>query len=497
MNKRRSQWFRSQPERHLDAVYASHAVIEFELDGHILDANAHFLAAMGYTLAEVKGRHHSIFVDPAEAAAAAYRNFWDRLRGGEHQTAEFRRLGKNGREVWIQASYCPVFGRDGQVRRVIKFATDITASKLEAANFAGQINAITKSQAVIEFTLDGKVLHANANFLQVLGYRLDEVAGQHHRLFVDPQEAAQPAYAAFWAALGRGEYQAAEYRRLAKGGRHVWIQASYNPVFDPAGRLMKIVKYATDITERVAERERRVELGRGIDAELVAVTQAVAQTNTAATGAVEASRETSSSIQTMAAGAEELAASVMEINRQIADASRSTSAATEEAGRATRMVSDLVSAAERINQVIGLITNIAGQTNLLALNATIEAARAGEAGKGFAVVASEVKGLASQTAKATEDIAAQVGEVQSAVEGAVQAIASITRAIAEIDGITRGIAEAVDQQGTVTRDMSSKMQVAAVAVENVNRTLETIATGATGAEAKTRQATETLRALAA
>ncbi|WP_421993497.1 methyl-accepting chemotaxis protein [Roseococcus sp.] len=487
----------SGAQARLDAVHTSHAVIEFAPDGTILDANPLFLAALGYALEEVRGRKHAMFLEPGMAEREEYRRFWDTLRAGKHQTDEFRRLRKDGRAIWIQASYCPVFGRGGAVTGVIKFATDITERRLRAADHAGQVAAIATSQAVIEFDLGGTILDANANFLGALGYAMDEIKGRHHRLFVDPAEAALPAYAAFWAALARGEYQAAEYRRIGKGGREVWIQASYNPILGPDGKPWKVVKYATDITAQVNERLRRAELGRSVDAELVVVANAVAATNGQASGAVEASRETSMSVQAVAAGAEELAASVGEIGRRIMDASRSTSAATQQAERATAIVGELVNAAKRINQVIGLITEIAGQTNLLALNATIEAARAGEAGKGFAVVASEVKGLASQTAKATEEIAGQVGQVQAAVEGAVQAIDSIARAIAEIDVITTGIAAAVEQQATVTREMSASMQSAAAGVESANRTLEEIALAATDAEARTRQAAEASRALAA
>ena len=481
----------------LASIEASHAIIVFDMDGTVREANPLFLAQMGYEAAEVRGQPHAMFLPPGTVQTAEYQAFWDRLRAGQDQTAQFRRLARGGREVWLQASYCPVITSGGRPDRVVKIAQDITAQKLASTEAASRSAAINRSQAVIEFELDGTIRDANPNFLTLMGYALEEVRGRHHRIFVDPTEAAAPAYAAFWKNLAQGEFQIAEYRRFAKGGRPVHIQASYNPILSPEGRPLKVVKYATDVSAKVVERARRQELSRFISCELVEVDAMVARTSHQASGVIDTARATSTNMQAVAAGAEELAASVQEIGRQIGEASRSTAAATGEAQRATRIITELVDAASRINEVVGLITNIAGQTNLLALNATIEAARAGEAGKGFAVVASEVKGLANQTAKATEEIAGQVGQVQAAVAGAVSTIRSIAEAIARIDGITGAIAAAVEQQGGVTREMSSNMQSAAMAVDQVGRSLEEIATAAGEAETRTRHAAETARELAA
>ena len=230
------------------------AVIGFALDGTILDANANFLSVMGYTLDEVRGQRHAMFVTPEERESPAYRDFWAALRRGEPQSGEFLRLAKGGREVWIQANYNPVLDAAGRLCKVVKFATDITAAKQRAADHAGQIAAINRVRAVIEFALDGTILDANANFLSVTGYTLDEVRGQQHAMFVTPEERESPAYRDFWAALRRGEPQSGEFLRLAKGGREVWIQANYNPVLDAAGRPVKVVKFATDITAEVHQR---------------------------------------------------------------------------------------------------------------------------------------------------------------------------------------------------------------------------------------------------
>ncbi|XBM00587.1 PAS domain S-box protein [Chitinibacter sp. FCG-7] len=235
------------------AINSAQAVIQFRADGVIEDANPIFLQLMNYTLSEIKGQHHRIFVDPAEASQSDYQAFWNRLRAGTAQTAQFKRLAKGGKEVWIQASYVPVVSQ-GKVCRIIKFATDVTAQVMAQADMQGQIEAISRAQAVIEFDLDGRILTANDNFLRLMDYRLAEVQGQQHRMFVAASEASSTQYAAFWEALRRGEYQTAEFRRLAKGGREVWIHATYNPICTPDGRVIKVIKYASDITEEVAQR---------------------------------------------------------------------------------------------------------------------------------------------------------------------------------------------------------------------------------------------------
>src|SRR3954463_4812917 len=230
------------------AIGRAQAVIAFEMNGTIVTANENFLRAMGYTLAEIQGKHHSMFVEQAERNSAAYREFWARLNRGENQSAEYKRIGKGGQEAWILASYTPVLDEKGKPFRVVKFATDVTSQKLSTADLAGQISAIGKSQAVIEFNMDGTIIGANQNFLKTVGYALDEIRGRHHSMFVDPVEREGAAYREFWAALNRGEYQAAEYKRIGKGAKEVWILASYNPLLDENGKPFGVIKYATDVT---------------------------------------------------------------------------------------------------------------------------------------------------------------------------------------------------------------------------------------------------------
>jgi len=244
-----------------NAISRAQAVIEFDLSGIVLTANENFLAVTGYQLEDIVGQHHRMFVDEEEARGSAYRTFWQKLGHGEFEAGEYKRYGKNGNEIWLQASYNPIFDLEGRPVKVVKYAMDVTAQKMRNAEFEGKVNAIDRAQAVIEFDLDGTILDANQLFLDTTGYTREEIVGQHHRMFVDPRYATTDAYRSFWKKLGQGEYESGEYKRYAKGDREIWLQASYNPIFDLEGRPIKIVKYATDITgakQRNAEFEGKV-----------------------------------------------------------------------------------------------------------------------------------------------------------------------------------------------------------------------------------------------
>jgi len=419
------------------AIGRVQAVIEFNLDGTIVIANDHFLSAMGYSLAEIQGKHHGMFVTPSERDSAAYREFWASLNRGEFRSGEFKRVGKAGKEVWILASYNPILDDTGKPFKVVKYASDVTQDKLKAANFSGQIEAIGKSQAVIEFGMDGIILNANDNFLKTLGYSLAEIKGKQHSMFVPPQARDSAEYREFWAALKRGEFQSGEFERLGKGGRQVWIQASYNPIRDLNGKPYKIVKFASDTTLQVVTRMKSEKV-RGM-------------------------------MEHVAAGAEQLNASVHQIADAMAKSKDTASTAVERVEAADQQTQRLSSAAGSMSSIVELIADITGQINLLALNATIESARAGEAGRGFAVVAAEVKNLANQAQQATDRIGSEIGNLNGIASDVIGALNAIKNAIQGVSEYVSSTATAVGEQSTVANDMSSSMRQAAAEAASIGK----------------------------
>ncbi|MCW2285784.1 methyl-accepting chemotaxis protein [Rhodoblastus acidophilus] len=462
----------------LAALDRAQAIIQFDMEGTILTANENFLKLVGYALGEIKGKKHAIFVDAGEREGEAYKTFWTDLRAGTYRQSEFKRIGKDGKAFWIQGTYAPLIDRAGRPYGVIKFAVDITAQVLRNADTGGQLCALHKAQAVIEFDLDGRILTANENFLKTMGYALAEIQGKRHEIFIDPPERDSADYRKFWERLRSGEYQAGQFHRLGKGGREVWIQGAYNPIFDMEGKPYKVVKFATDITAQVAQ-QKRDEIHKAIDADLARITEAVSSASHEAVEAAAASTQASSNVQSVAAGAEELSASFQEIARQVGEANQITLAAAEQARKTTGFVAGLSNEAQRIGDVVRLINDIATQTNLLALNATIEAARAGEAGRGFAVVAAEVKTLATRTAKATEEIGQTVASVQNSTAQAAQAIEAIGATFQKVGEINAAVAQAVEAQSSVTADISQNMQVAAGGVEAITHSMNRIAEATT------------------
>ncbi len=476
----------------LAAISKSQAVIEFELDGTILTANQNFLAALGYTLDEIRGRHHAIFIDEAMRQSHEYKEFWNKLNRGEYVAGEFRRIGKGGREVWIQASYNPIFDNQGKPFKVVKYASDITAAKLQANDFACQLAAINKSQAVIEFNLDGTVLSANQNFLATLGYSFDEIRGRHHAMFVDEATRQSHEYKEFWNKLNRGEYVAGEFRRIGRGGKEIFIQASYNPILDTSGKPFKVVKYASDITEQVRARHEMDRILRLVNSsaatlgssaeELTAISSTMSasaeETSAQANVVSAASDQVSKNVQVVATGVDEMNAAIREIAKNASDSARVAQHAVATASTANATIGKLGDSSAEIGKVIKVITSIAEQTNLLALNATIEAARAGEAGKGFAVVANEVKELAKETAKATEDISCKIETIQGDTRGAVESIRMIGEVIAQINDISNTIASAVEEQTATATEMSRNVGEAAKGAAEIAQNITAVAQAA-------------------
>jgi methyl-accepting chemotaxis protein len=460
----------------LNAVSRSQAVIEFDLAGNILSANENFCQALGYRLEEIIGRHHSMFVEPEEAKSAEYSAFWARLGKGEFDRRQYKRIGKGGREVWIEASYNPVL-KGTTPYKVIKFATVITDTKLKSAEDAGKLDALSRAQATIEFTPDGHILTANENFLKTLGYSLDEIRGRHHSMFCDPHYAASAEYKEFWRKLGAGQFAADEFTRIGKGGREVFIQASYNPIFDMNGKVFKVVKFASDVSERVrAVNELAVglqamaegDLDQTIDKPFIASLETLRNDYNASIGRLrsamraiarnatqiasgtreisDASDDLARRSESQASSVEETAAAVTEISttvsdsaRRAADAGRLVDDTTKSAHESTEVVKQTVEAMSRIEHsstqiagIVSVIDDIAFQTNLLALNAGVEAARAGEAGKGFAVVAHEVRELAQRSASAAKEIKALIRDSETSVRDGVTLVGKTGAALEAI-----------------------------------------------------------------
>lgn len=419
------------------AMERAQAVIEFDLHGHVLAANDLFLHLMGYSLEEVKGQHHRMFCEPTYLNTDAYRSFWEKLGRSEYDAGQYKRIAKGGREVWIQATYNPIYSADGRLIKIVKFASDITEFKRGVAERDGRLAAIDRANAVIEFDLEGNVLAANQNFMDASGYTLREIVGKHHKMFCDPETTATAEYRDFWAQLSRGDYQAGRFERVSKHGYRVWLQATYNPVLDESGRAYKIVKYASDITAQV-ERERRMQ------ASLIAMSEKI--------------DELSQSIDGIAMRTREATAVATETQAE-ADTGGRTLAESMSA------IKEIEQSSAGISEVVKVISEIATQTNMLAFNAAIEAARAGEHGLGFSVVASEVRRLAERCSQATNEIRRHIDEsvhrIKTGSETSGRAANGFDRIRAGVNRTTEtiaGIHQVTEKQATATRTVSELLR---------------------------------------
>ena len=488
----------SKTQRILNALDRSLAIIEFDPKGKILAANDQFCKLMGYDAVEVVGQHHSMFVDPGSAALPAYKAFWARLGRGEFERQEYLRIGKGGKQVWIQASYNPVLSRSGKVVSIVKLASDTTAARLRNATFEAKLAAISRVQGVIEFAPTGEILHANDTLLTLLGYRLDELVGKHHRMLVDATSAASAEYQDFWRKLNDGQFIAGEFRRLGKGAKDVWIQASYNPIFDLNNKVTSVVKFATDITGRVravtrvadglaelannnlecrlaepfesAFEQVRSDYNASLERLEMTISQVAASSETIQSGtqAIAASTDDMSRrIEEQAAGLEQTAAALDEITATVkhsaegaleaalaASGARSGTALSSKVMRqAATVMIEVNESSNKITQIIGVMDEIAFQTNLLALNAGVEAARAGDSGRGFAVVAQEVRALAQRSATAAKEIKSLIASSSEEVKLGVKlvsetaaALESVTEKVARIDVLLSQMARAAQEQ---------------------------------------------------
>ncbi|WP_424193808.1 methyl-accepting chemotaxis protein [Ampullimonas aquatilis] len=537
----------------LDAISKAQAVIEFGLDGKVITANENFLNTLGYQLDEIKGQHHSLFVETSYRSTPEYRQFWERLGRGEYDAGQYKRIGKGGKEIWIQASYNPIMDMNGKPFKVVKYATDITDQKLRAADFAGQLKAISDVQAVIEFSLDGKILTANDNFLNTLGYRLEEIKGQHHSLFVDAAYRATSDYRLFWDKLGRGEYDAGQYKRIGKSGKEIWIQASYNPIMDMNGKPFKVVKYATDVTEQVnaarmmqeaVDQARNViaeakqgnliervdldgksgsiaELCEGINA-LVENTAGIVDnirgsTETINTAAKEIAagnsdlssrtEEQASSLEETASSMEQLTATVKQNAENARQANQLAIGASDVAvkggevvGQVVGTMSSIHESSRKIVDIISVIDGIAFQTNILALNAAVEAARAGEQGRGFAVVASEVRNLAQRSASAAKEIKSLISDSVEKVESGTKLVDNAGKTMEEIVNSVKRVTDIMAEITAASSEQSAGIEQVNQAINQMDQVTQQNAAlveqAAAAAESMEEQSNNLTRAVA-
>ncbi|GHG07618.1 methyl-accepting chemotaxis protein [Thalassotalea marina] len=483
----------------VEAINRVQAVIEFTLDGTIVDANNNFLSVMGYSLQEVVGKHHSMFTTKEHAASSEYKQFWQKLNKGEFDAGEYKRIAKGGKEVWINASYNPIHDKNGKVVGVIKFATDITQSKRQLANFEGQIKAIGQSQAVIEFELDGTIISANANFLAAMGYSLDEISGKHHRIFAEPEYANSPEYKAFWQQLNQGQFDSGEYKRIGKHGKEVWIQATYNPILDANGKPYKVVKYAVDITERkraieevkdalqlMSEGDLTVKINNNLGSEFqvlkdsinelttnlnnmfTSVSSAAKNVSHAALELKKGNQDLSSRTESQAASLEETASAMEQLTRTVQENANNAGEAMAKsqsvmgkasegegaANDAIQAMQGIEQSSKKISDIISVIDEIAFQTNLLALNAAVEAARAGEQGRGFAVVASEVRNLAQRSASAAREIKGLIKDSVAAVNQGSQLVDNTGQTLNALIGAVEEVVFMVAQIDTASKEQA-------------------------------------------
>lgn len=540
----------------VEAIEKSNAVIHFDMSGHVIHANQAFLDAMGYSLREIKGKHHRIFVEPSYAQSSEYQEFWAALLRGEFLQGEYKRIGRSGKELWLQATYNPILDADGTPIKVVKYATDVTQQKLRNADLAGQIDATEKSTAVIHFNMDGTAVHVNRRFLDAMGYTESEVMGRHHRMFVEDEFARSSEYEEFWRALNRGEFLQGEYRRLGRGGKEVWLQATYNPILDVEGRPTKVVKYAIDVTEQVRthqELQRKADMmlevvsgaakgdltkeitvsgkdamgqmGEGLSsffrdlAESIAGISAHAnrlsessgavsatsqqmsatadETSAQAQSVVSAAEQTDQNVQSISSGVEEMNASIRDVAASAAEATKVANEAVGLSERANATIAALGQSSAEIGNVTRVIASIAQQTKLLALNATIEAARAGEAGKGFAVVANEVKDLAKETATATEDIARRIEAIQNDTESAVRSTRQVGEIIGKIHDFQNSIASSVEEQSATSGEIARNLAQAARGTQEVVRNMAGVAEAASQTSQGAEEGLASARELAA
>ena len=430
-------------EGKMNAIERSDAVIEFTPDGHVLRANDNFLSTLKYEFSEIEGQHHRMFVPKEIAESQEYLNFWRELGRGEYYSGEFKRITKTGEEIWIHGTYNPVFDLNGKIKKVVKFAKDITQHKLLSAEHEAKVASIDKSLATIEFDLEGNVLYANYNFLSAMGYTLKEIQGHHHSIFCSGEYVRSEEYRSFWLNLSEGKPISGRFHRLGKFNRDVWIQASYNPIYDLNGNVCKIIKIAYDITQEMELQNLIIDETKNMSTSVTNV------------------------FNTLESSAKQL--------KEAAIASHNTQNSAEHGEKLINDIGhswgEVKGAYESISEIVTHIREIASQTNLLAFNAAVEASRAGAHGVGFSVVASEVRRLAEESSQAAEQIYGLVKDIKSNIqqgsqisEEASSAFQTIVWNVTETRKLIDAFESSQATQHNITSDVHSTLQQLACVV---------------------------------
>ena len=504
---------RSDARALCSALDRSLAIISFDPSGKILSANENFCRALGYDKTELIGQHHSMLVESGYAASGAYQAFWDKLRKGGFESKEYRRLGKGGCDVWLQASYNPVIGSRGQVVKVVELAADITQEKARRAEIDAKA-AVNSGVMSIEFDTRGNITTANSLFLDATGYSLDEIKGRHHRIFVNPDHAEGTDYDALWTQLKQGRHVAGEFQRFGKDGKEIWLQASYNPILGATGQVFKVIILATNVTGRVralksletglaelatnnlgfrieeklepAYEKLRIDYNgaatqlHGLASGIVTSTSAIrASTGEIAHATEDLSRRTeqqAASLEQTATSLEGITAKVHRTAESATNAGDAVAQASATADQSSRTVQAAVSAmskieasAREISQIINVVDEIALQTKLLALNAGVEAARAGDAGRGFAMVASEVRTLAQRSAVAAKEIKALIATSSQQVDHGVDLVGQTGRALGQIAGDVVRIDKVVKEIIVTAQEQAVELDEVNTAIDELGR----------------------------
>jgi methyl-accepting chemotaxis protein len=490
--------FLSASDKSLLITVRSHQVgLELTPSGQIIAGNDLLLGLLGYAPGSLRGQNHAVLCDSHYATSSDYRTFWQELRGGAARTGEFRLRTKAGEDIWVAGTYAPVCDKSGAVISILMVGSPVTEEKTRALDATRMVSALNRVQAVIEFDPSGLILTANENFLKTLGYELSDIIGRHHRIFCDAAYVRSEAYQAFWHELAQGRCHAGEFQRINREGKPVYIQASYNPVFDSSGAIIKIVKFAIDITDSVQKRLRNDRISQEINKELGAVVMRIVEATGMTNGAASASSETAAIINSVAAASEELTQSVREIATSMSQAKIGAEEVFRHAEVASASAHTLNNTAGSLSAIVSLIESIASQINLLALNAAIESARAGEAGRGFAVVASEVKTLANRAAASTRTINDEITRMQAISQDMVGALSQVTGSMNGVVENVAGVASAIEQQYAVTGEISNNMQSAVGAVGQIEESLGFISSTFTSVASASEQVKSNVEQLVA